>query len=275
LSEYIIGEYKLSSVSTLSCLLSQGRYLISGVGNDVSRSGIGSNAEGTRIESADGSGGSKTLDRGLRVLEAVRVQPEGLTVSELAEALGAHRAAIYRLLSTLVAHRLIRRAQNDRYILGMGLVELAGAVAYSLQSAAAPELRKLADETRATAHLTVLDGTDAVPVVVTEPRNTNMHVSYRVGLRFPADLAASGIAILSARPPAPGESEEVAEARERGYAITSGRLERGAVGISAPIVPINRPAEASVGVVAMGSLDEGSVAPRVIEAAAAIAREVG
>jgi DNA-binding IclR family transcriptional regulator len=216
--------------------------------------------------------GSKTLDRGLRVLEALRKEPEGLTVSELAAALGVHRAAIYRLLSTLGAHRLIRRTQHDRYALGMGLIELAGGVASSLQSVALPELRKLADETRATAHLTVIDGTDALPILVVEPRNTNMHVSYRVGLRFPADLAASGIAILSGRPPKPGESKEITVARERGYAMTSGRLERGAVGISAPIRPDGQSVEASVGVVAMGSLEESSIAPRVSQAAATIAR---
>jgi DNA-binding IclR family transcriptional regulator len=216
--------------------------------------------------------GSKTLDRGLRVLEALRKEPEGLTVSELAAALGVHRAAIYRLLSTLGAHRLIRRTQHDRYALGMGLIELAGGVASSLQSVALPELRRLADETKTTAHLTVIDGTDALPILVVEPRNTNMHVSYRVGLRFPADLAASGIAILSGRPPEPDDSDEVTGAREQGYAMTSGRLERGAVGISAPIKANNRPAEASVGVVAMGSLDESSIAPEVMETAAAIAR---
>jgi DNA-binding IclR family transcriptional regulator len=216
--------------------------------------------------------GSKTLDRGLRLLEALREEPEGLTVSQLAKALGSHRAAVYRLLATLSAHRLVRRVQDDRYILGMGLIELSGAVASSLQTVAVPELRRLADETRATAHLTVLDGAYAVPVLVMEPRNTNMHVSYRVGLRFPADLAASGIAILSGRPPEPDDSDEVTGAREQGYAMTSGRLERGAVGISAPIKANNRPAEASVGVVAMGSLDESSIAPEVMETAAAIAR---
>jgi DNA-binding IclR family transcriptional regulator len=233
---------------------------------------VGVSEDDARNERPTKGVGSKTLDRGLRILEALRKEPEGLTVSELAEALGVHRAAIYRLLITLGAHRLVRRTPHDRYALGMGLIELAGGVASSLQSVALPKLRRLADETRATAHLTVLDGTDAVPILVVEPRNTNMHVSYRAGLRFPADLAASGIAILSGRPPEPSESKEVTEARERGYAMTSGRLERVAVGISAPIKPDNRSAEASVGVVAMGSLEESSIAPRVSETAAIIAR---
>ncbi len=196
-------------------------------------------------------------------------------MSQLASALGAHRAAIYRLLTTLGAHRLVRRTQGDRYILGMGLVELAGAVSSSLQSIAAPELRKLADETGTTAHLTVLDGPDAVALLVVEPRNTNMHVSYRVGLRFPADRAAAGIAILAGRPPEVGESEEVTEARGRGYAMTGSRLEHGAVGISAPVKSGNQPAEASIGVVAMGSLDESLTTPRILDTAAIISRELG
>lgn len=249
-----------------------GRCQIRDQENHRTQSKTNTTEHGLRNKRSIANVGSKTLDRGLRLLETLRQKPEGLTVSQLADALGTHRAAVYRLLTTLTAHRLVRRAKDDRYTLGIGLVELAGGVAASLQSIALPELRKLADETRATAHLTLLEGTDAVPVLVVEPRNTNMHVSYRVGLRFPADLAASGIAILSGRPPEPGETDEVAVARERGYAMTSGRLERGAVGISAPIKPNNRPAEASVGVVAMGSLDERSIAPRVIATATTIAR---
>lgn len=205
-------------------------------------------------------------------MKTLQDEPEGFTVSQLASKLGSHRAAIYRLITTLSSYRLVKRTQGDRYILDIGLVELAGAVASSLQSAATPELRELADATRATAHLTVLDGTDAVPLLVIEPRNTNMHVSYRVGLRFPANLAASGIAILSGRAPEANETEDVTEARERGCAMTSGRLERGAVGISAPLGFVDGRVEASVGVVAMGSLDETTVGPRVMETADTIFR---
>jgi len=236
--------------------------------------GIG--REGTVVSpglehSAEG-GGSKTLGRGLRVLEVLAGEPDGLTVSELAKALDVHRAAVYRLLATLDAHRLVRRARDGRYLLGLGLVELAGMVVRDLRTIASSEVGALAEEVGTTAALTVLDGEDAVAVLVVEPRYTRMHVSYRVGSRHPVSKGAAGVAILAGRPPEPGERPEVALARERGYSMTRGELEEGAVGIAAPIKVRGRAAEASIGVVGMGALDEGRIAPRVVRAAETVAR---
>jgi DNA-binding IclR family transcriptional regulator len=50
---------------------------------------------------------SLTLQRGLRVLRVLSEHPEGMTVSELAGALGTHRAGIYRLLSVHLSERLV------------------------------------------------------------------------------------------------------------------------------------------------------------------------
>ena len=55
---------------------------------------------------------SQTLDRGLRALEVLAEQPDGMTVSELAAALGTHRAGVYRLLGPLVDHHLAVRARR-------------------------------------------------------------------------------------------------------------------------------------------------------------------
>ncbi|MBO0690688.1 MAG: IclR family transcriptional regulator, partial [Candidatus Dormibacteraeota bacterium] len=84
----------------------------------------------------------------------------------------------------------------------------------------------------------------------------------------------SGLAILAARPPRPDERRETSEARRRGYAITSGELQSGAVGIAAP-VPIEAALEVSLGVVALGSLDELGVAPLVLDAADRVAALLG
>jgi DNA-binding IclR family transcriptional regulator len=206
------------------------------------------------------------------LLEVLAREPAGLTVSELAGRLGMHRAGVYRLLATLDGHRLVRRVRGGGYVLGLGLVELAGAVARDLRSVAEPEVAALAEEVGATAALTVMDGQEAVAVLVVEPRNQRMHVAYRVGSRHPVDRGASGIAILSGRPPQPGERPEVTLARHRDYAVTRGELQPGAFGIAAAIKPQARPAEASIGIVGMGDLDEEVLAPRVMNAALSIGR---
>lgn len=214
---------------------------------------------------------AQTLDRGLRILELLAAQGEGLAVGELATRTGVHRTIIYRLLGTLAAHRLVTRMPDGRYRLGGGLVELARGVAPQLQTVALPILSRLAEDVGATAFLTVAEGNDAVALVAVEPRHTYIHVAYRPGFRHPLDTGASGVAILASRPPRPGERSAVTVARQRGYALSRGEIQPGAVGIAAPVVVAGRPAEASVAVVTLGALDKAAVAPKVMAAAAEIA----
>ena len=55
---------------------------------------------------------SQTLDRGLRVLSVLADSPEGLTVTEVAAALGVSRTVVYRLIVTLEQHGLVRRGTD-------------------------------------------------------------------------------------------------------------------------------------------------------------------
>ena len=55
---------------------------------------------------------SQTLDRGLRVLEVLSDHPSGMTVTELAQALGVSRTIVYRLVVTLEQHGFLRRAHD-------------------------------------------------------------------------------------------------------------------------------------------------------------------
>jgi DNA-binding IclR family transcriptional regulator len=199
---------------------------------------------------------SLTLERGLRVLRVLAAHPEGMTVSELADALGTHRAGIYRLLGPHLAERLVRRA-DDRYFLGTGLVELASRVRPRLQEVAGPLLQALADELTATAALTVRDGEDAAVVLdVRSPRHADMHIAYRPGLRHPVAIAASGIALLAGSPPRSSERAEVAMARERGWSSSTGELLPGATGVAAPVPG----ADAAVSAVWVGDRDASAVA---------------
>jgi DNA-binding IclR family transcriptional regulator len=213
---------------------------------------------------------SLTLERGLRVLRVLAEHPEGMTVSELADALGTHRAGIYRLLGPHLAERLVRRA-DDRYFLGTGLVELASRVRPRLQEVAGPLLQALADELTATAALTVRDGEEgAVVLDVRSPRNADMHITYRPGLRHPVAIAASGIALLAASPPRPSERRVVTQARERGWSHSTGELLPGATGVAAPVPT----ADAAVSAVWIGDRDAPVMAQSVMATARALADAV-
>lgn len=209
---------------------------------------------------------SQALDRGLRLLALLADAERGLSVSELADGLGTSRAAVYRLVTALESHGMVRRPLGERagrVRLGLGLLDLARRVLPELREAARGPLRELAERAGATAHLTVLDGDDALAVAVVEPSWTDFHVAYRVGTRHPVDRGAAGRAILLGRRPA-GEDD---------VAVTLGELQPGAHGVAAPVRDVPG-LEASVGVVALADLDAGRVGPAVVEAAAAVARRL-
>ncbi|HEX4226325.1 MAG TPA: helix-turn-helix domain-containing protein [Pseudonocardiaceae bacterium] len=194
------------------------------------------------------------MERGLAVLQAVAdSESEAPTISDLATAIGASRAAVYRLLVPLQERGLVRR-EGSRVRLGLGMLRLAARVVPQLRMVAAPMLRTLAEEVGATSHLTVAEGDDAQAIAVVEPSWTAYHVAYRVGSRHPLDRGAAGRAILLPANGAP-------------WATSTGELQAGAYGLAAPVrgVPELR---ASIGVIAMQRLDDAVIGPSVVRAAA-------
>ncbi|MBB1255713.1 IclR family transcriptional regulator [Streptomyces alkaliterrae] len=232
---------------------------------------------------------SQTLDRGLRVLKLLADTDHGLTVTELSHRLGVNRTVIYRLLATLEQHALIRRDLGGRARVGLGVLRLGRQVHPLVREAALPALRSLAEEVGATAHLTLVDGQEALAVAVVEPSWTDYHVAYRTGFRHPLDRGAAGRAILAGRQrelepagaePAVGMSvsrngygdsavptEELLT--DGGFVLTHGELEAGASGAAAPLLGVSG-IEGSVGVVMLSE----SVPERIGHRVVAAAREV-
>ena len=216
---------------------------------------------------------SKTLDKGLRLLRVLADHPDGLNVSQVARLMEVHRTIAYRLLHTLMDHELVQGVDGT-YSLGVGLVTLSRSAQPALRDAANRYLHELAEQCDATAFLVVRKNEEAVVLETIEPRNSTMHVADRVGTASPLRRGASGIAILSALPAAPGERDAIRIARKVGYAITSGELSPGAWGLAAPIQVKGRSADASIGVVTFKPLNEERTARIVLDAAASIARDL-
>jgi DNA-binding IclR family transcriptional regulator len=57
----------------------------------------------------------------------------------------------------------------------------------------------VADSVGATAHMTIVEGNEALAAVVVEPTRSDVHVAYRMGARHPLESGAAGRAILAAR----------------------------------------------------------------------------
>ncbi|CAM5301230.1 MULTISPECIES: IclR family transcriptional regulator [Streptomyces] len=203
---------------------------------------------------------SQTLDRGLRVLKLLADTDHGLTVTELSHKLGVNRTVVYRLLATLEQHALIRRDLGGRARVGLGVLRLGRQVHPLVREAAMPALRSLAEDIGATAHLTLVDGAEALAVAVVEPSWTDYHVAYRAGFRHPLERGAAGRAIIAARQ----------RPRDPGYTLTHGELEAGACGAAAPLLGVTG-VEGSVGVVMLADVVPERVGPRVMDAAREVA----
>lgn len=204
---------------------------------------------------------SQTLDRGLCVLELLSAHPEGLSVTEIAAELGVGRTVVYRLVATLDKHGFLRRSADGRCRLGVAALSLSRQIQPMLRDAALPVLRRLADTLGATAHLTLLDGSESLVVAVMEPARTDVHVAYRVGARHPADRSIAGRAALASRN----------SARIDPNAVMAGQDPQvGGYSIAAPVLRVPW-LESSIGVVSITELEPNRARPAVLAGARDIA----
>jgi len=225
-------------------------------------------------EAGRGSNTLQTLDRGLQALSLIGQSEGGLSIAELASRLDVHRAICYRLANTLEAHGFIARRPDGQFHLGPGIFTLAARFEPQFIATARPLLHRLAEESGATAFVSVPDGDACVAIKVCEPEGGLLRLAYRVGSRHPLHLGAAGIAILSGRPARKIDSEAVQEARRQGYSITRSQLQRGAVGVASPLRRADSSSdmvEASIGLVSFEGLDVQAAARLVRNAAAALA----
>ncbi|MGJ3508445.1 IclR family transcriptional regulator [Enemella sp. A6] len=215
-----------------------------------------------------------SLHRGLQVLDLISRHRTGITVQQLAQALDYSEADTHELVHELCGFGMVA-LEKGRVRLGGHVVTLAARFAPQLNHGVSEGvLSELADFSGATCFVAVADGDQCVVVNTAEPDDLVIRVGYRVGSRHSLNTGAAGIAILAARAPSDDDSEDVRLARERGYAITRGHLEPGAVGMAVGFHSDQGPdmmLECSVGLVALDGLDEEPVIMRVRQAAARLA----
>lgn len=190
---------------------------------------------------------SQTLERSL---EALHVLADGRprTSGELAEVLGVARSNVYRILRTFEDFAFVTRIDDGRYTLGLGLAALADAGLSSAQLRTDEVLAELANSTAATAIFCIPQRDEAVVLTSVRPASRPASVAIRRGTRLPLHDGAPGMALLSLRPRADYEPDEVSLARSTGYVHTKGSPFGGFESIAAP-VPLRDGQHSSVAVV--------------------------
>lgn len=226
---------------------------------------------------AEKGSGSRTLGRGLSVLQRLAENPEGATVAQLATATDLDRAVLYRLLQTLVDEGFaVRDPDTRRFHLGATTIELGikATRALRIRRLALPGMRALMDQAREAICMAVRDRGDAVVVDRVEPRGLSVRVGYHVGFRHPLTMGAHGLALLAFLEEdeqedvdgiTPAIAAELQTVRARGFATSVDDIERGAAGVAAPVLGSTGRPIGSIGVVAplLRLRDPAVLGPRV------------
>ena len=200
----------------------------------------------------------RSLDRGLSALWVLADAGGEMGVTEVARSLDVHKSTASRLLSTLHGHGLVERSPaSDKYRLGPGLLRLARAAApgVDLSEAARPVMRELANRTRETVNLAVLNRDRVVNVDQVSAPQQLVGVDW-VGTETPLHCTSNGKALLAHLPAAerrrilaaPLErptartivgpaalQRQLVGVRRDGYAFTIGELEIGLNAVAAPV----------------------------------------
>jgi IclR family transcriptional regulator, blcABC operon repressor len=239
--------------------------------------------------------------RAVALLDLLAAQGEPMSVTRLAARLDLPKSSVHGLCHTLAAAGLLRRQDDGNWFIGPAVMGLAHA--FMGRTTPAQEFDALWQELAAppedTVILSVLDGIDVVYVAA---RNGDrpLGLAFRVGMRLPAHLAASGRAMLAwsdeatlralgslgangrlpayRRGAAPmtmkALQEELQRTRERGFSIDDEGIRAGVYCIGAPVFDASGRAVAGIGVCIHKGLLDARAEARHRAVVADIARQL-
>lgn len=150
---------------------------------------------------ASGTGGIQVINRAARILRALRDEPEGLSLGQIAGRVDLPRSTVQRIVGALVAERLLMAASpNGRVRLGTEILALAAGLKTNVVELVHPLLKDLSNATGETVDLSLLrqDHLVFVDQVIGSHR---LRAVSAVGEVFPLVTTANGKASLAALEP--------------------------------------------------------------------------
>ena len=144
----------------------------------------------------------QTIERASSILDILGQSPNGISIRELSSKIKLPKGTIHRLLSSLSYFGYVRQDPKTRnYLLGFKLVELGNLLLnqLDLRKEAEPFLKDLAERTKETVHMVLLDRNEVVYIdkVETDQHTSGLRMASRVGLRNPAHSSAVGKVLLA------------------------------------------------------------------------------
>lgn len=149
---------------------------------------------------AESGAGAQSLTRAIGLLKLVARQPRsGMSLGEVVEASGLHRATAHRLLRALVVERLLAQDRTRRFYPGaeLWLMGKAASARFNLIELAQPCLERIAGETGDAALVCTRSGDEVVYLARCEGDYPIKALTLNVGDRRPLGVSSGSLAILS------------------------------------------------------------------------------
>jgi len=236
------------------------------------------------------------------LLQLLARHAEPMPATAIARQLGMPRSSAYHLLAVLSDAGFVTHLRDERrWGLGVAVFELGSAYVRQapLQRIARPILARLVESTTHNAHLAVLHGRDVFYVIEERaPRRPSLVTD--VGVRLPAALTASGMAMLAALPgpqvralypdrasfvqrngrgvtSLTALNSELAQVRRRGYAVETESVSPGFASVAVAALDHNDGPAAGIAVTYPTDEPsaEGLLVAAVRSAAADLSRRLG
>lgn len=207
----------------------------------------------------EGGASVQAVGRTTKALELLADAPNGVSVAELARALGSDNSVASRLLSSLQGEGyVVREEDSERFELSLKLMAVAFRYTDRLgfPGMCLPILRGLSEETGEPSQLGMVEG-DTLVYVANAPGRQRLSIAPTIGREAALHATASGKAWLAFLPEeealklalnqgltaitprtiisAQKLLEDLEGVRKRGYATVDGEFTEGVVGVAAPI----------------------------------------
>jgi IclR family acetate operon transcriptional repressor len=200
----------------------------------------------------------RAVERALQIMECFDDEHPERGISDIAQAVGLHKATAHRIVTTLVNYGYLERVEDgQKYRLGLELPNLGYKVLrrMDLRKEAVPFMKQLVAEWDETCDLSIFDQGEVFYIEIVRGTRA-LTISAAVGQRLPVHATASGKLFLAYLPEvqvsnilsqpmktftektvtsAEGIRAQLEEIRRQGYALDYEEFEHGVCAIAAPI----------------------------------------
>jgi DNA-binding IclR family transcriptional regulator len=140
---------------------------------------------------------SSTIQRALDILNLFKDHPE-LSLNEIQTLLGGNKTTLYRVLSTLLDNKYLKKDGRGKYELGINIFILGNRVSKEdhLINVSTPFMQDISHSLGLTAHLGIMDGRNVIIIHKTEP-NRLIKMVCHIGGSLPAHCTSQGKILLA------------------------------------------------------------------------------